>query len=74
MGQLSGEPPDFAGIYAAPTIKRMLELTSHEFEHFVAYVFELAGYVVEDAAGRYGQGMDLKQFVDSFSPENFKVG
>jgi Restriction endonuclease len=62
MGQLPGEPPDFAPLFAAPSIEGMLQLTDHEFEHFVGYVFEQAGYVVEDAAGKYGQGLDLRLY------------
>jgi chromosome partitioning protein len=74
MGQLPGEPPDFAGLFAAPTIERMLTLTSHEFEHFVAYVFEQAGYSVEDTAGQYGRGMDLKLYAGSLLPQNLRAG
>jgi chromosome partitioning protein len=74
MGQLPGQPPNFAGIFAAPTIGSMLKLTSHEFEHFVAYVFEQAGYVVEDVAGQYGRGMDLKLYTDKLLPQNLKAG
>jgi cellulose biosynthesis protein BcsQ len=63
MPQLQGPIPDFAGLYAAPTIQRMLdELTAHQFEHFVKYVFEQAGYFVEDTAGRFGEGLDLKLY------------
>lgn len=64
MGQLQGEPPDFAGLYAEPIIERIVDtLTDHQFEHFVGYVFEQAGYVVEDTAGQYGQGLDLKLYI-----------
>jgi len=62
MGQLPGEPPDFAPLFATPSIGGMLQLTDHEFEHFVGYVFEQAGYAVEDAAGQYGQGLDLRLY------------
>lgn len=64
MGQLPGPEPDFAGLFAEPSIDRMLapHLTPHQFEHFVKYVFEWAGYFVEDAAGQYGQGIDLRLF------------
>jgi chromosome partitioning protein len=62
MGQLPGDPPDFAPLFADPSIEGMLQLTDHEFEHFVGYVFEQAGYVVEDAAGKYGQGLDLRLY------------
>jgi chromosome partitioning protein len=63
MGQLQGPLPDFAGLFAEPSIERMLkELSDHEFEHFVGYVFEQAGYVVEDTATQYGPGLDLKLY------------
>src|SRR5262249_24244656 len=61
MPQLQGPIPNFAGLFDKPSIQRMLdELTDHQFEHFVKYVLEQAGYDVEDAAGQYGQGLDLK--------------
>jgi chromosome partitioning protein len=63
MGQLSGNLPDFAEMFNDPSIERMLtDLSDHEFEHFVGYVFEQAGYRVEDWAGQYGHGLDLKLF------------
>jgi len=61
MGQLHGPPPDFAGLFAKPSVARIYaELSDHEFEHFVGYVLEQAGYSVEDTAGNYGQGLDLR--------------
>ena len=58
MGQLQGPLPDFAGQFAEPSIGRMVKgLSDHQFEHFVKYVFEQAGYEVEDTAGQYGQGL-----------------
>jgi hypothetical protein len=61
MGQLQIDLAKFERIYTEPTIDRMLrELSDHEFEHFVGYVFERAGFSVEDAAGQYGQGLDLR--------------
>ncbi len=63
MPPLQGPVPDFAGLYANPSIERMLsELSDHEFEHFVGYVFEQGGYGVEDVASQFGQGLDLKLF------------
>ena len=55
MGQLPGPPPNFADHYAHPDIDRMIqELSHHEFEHFVNFVFEQAGYtVVDDVAGQH---------------------
>jgi hypothetical protein len=64
MGQLPGPPPDFAGLFNEPSIKRMLdELNDHQFEHFVKYVFEQTGYFVEDVAGKFGQDLDLKLYM-----------
>lgn len=68
MPQLREPHADFAAIFAEPTIQRMLdELSDHEFEHFVGYVFEQAGYFVEDAAGRFGEGLDLRLYVGTAS-------
>jgi restriction endonuclease Mrr len=61
MPQLQIDIAKFESIYTEPTIDRMLrELSDHEFEHFVGYVFERAGFNVEDTAGQYGQGLDLR--------------
>lgn len=61
MGQLPGPTPDFSDFFNNPTIERLVNgLTDHEFEHFVKYMFEQAGYLVEDTAGQYGGGLDLK--------------
>lgn len=88
MGQLPGPEPDFVPFFTEPSIEQMLSgLTDHQFEHFVKYVFEQAGYFVEDAAGQYGQGLDLKLYVGPasaralyggvsvkhFTPPNVKV-
>ena len=63
MPQLQEPIPDFADLFAKPTLQRMLdELNSHQFEHFVKYVYEQAGYFVEDTAGRFGEGLDLKLY------------
>jgi chromosome partitioning protein len=60
MPQLQEPSPDFASLYAVPSIQRMLdELSDHQFEHFVKYAFEQAGYAVEDMAGHHGKGLDL---------------
>jgi chromosome partitioning protein len=61
MGQLQVDLAKFESIYTEPSIDRMLdELDDHEFEHFVLYVFEQAGYAVEDMATQYPQGLDLR--------------
>jgi chromosome partitioning protein len=65
MGQLPGPPPDFVDHYAHPDIDRMLHgLSHHEFEHFVKYVFEQAGYQVKDVAGQHASnaGLDLEAY------------
>ncbi len=75
MPTLSPPFPDFAGLFNAPSIERMLaDLNDHEFEHFVGYVFEQAGYVVEDTAGQRGPGLDLKLYVGSIAPGNLRAG
>jgi hypothetical protein len=61
MGQLQGALPDFDSIYQEPSIARMRkELTDHQCEHFVAYMFERAGYLIEDVARKHGPGLDVK--------------
>ncbi|HEX6799756.1 MAG TPA: AAA family ATPase [Ktedonobacterales bacterium] len=77
MGQLPpGSEPDYAGLFAEPSIDRMLapHLTPHQFEHFVKYVFEQAGYFVEDAAGQYGQGIDLRLFTGPLDERVLRAG
>lgn len=75
MGQLPGPAPDYAGLFAEPSLDRMLkDLTSHEFEHFVGYVFEQAGYSVEDVAGQRGPGLDLKLYAESIALDKLRAG
>lgn len=75
MGQLPGPEPDFAPFFNEPSIERMLDdLNDHEFEHFVKYVFEQAGYFVEDAAGRYGDGLDLRLYVGPANERVYSAG
>lgn len=50
----------FEEVFEKPSIARMLELTPGEFERFVGYVFERAGYGVENTALQFGYGLDLK--------------
>jgi chromosome partitioning protein len=63
MAQPDRKEPDFADLFAQPTIDRMLtELTDSEFEHFVEYVFQRAGYTVEYTATQHRSGLDLKVY------------
>jgi chromosome partitioning protein len=75
MAQLPEPWPDFAGLFAEPSIQRILDkLNDHQFEHFVMYVFEQAGYFVEDTAGRYGEGLDLKLYVGPSDERVLRAG
>ena len=63
MAQPQDKPPDFASIFANPSINRMLnELSDLQFEHFVGYVFQKAGYGVEHTGTKFGQGLDLRLY------------
>ena len=45
MGQLQVDLVKFERIYTEPSIARLQhEFEDHEFEHFVGYVFEQAGF------------------------------
>lgn len=60
----SGEPsdtkPDFENLFAHPSLAKMLDqLTWQQFEDFVRYVFECAGYTVEKVASHPQQHVDL---------------
>ncbi len=75
MGQLPEPLPDFADHYAYPDIDRMIrELSHHEFEHFVKYVFEQAGYTVIDVAGQHGPGLDLELYTGPAGPNTLHAG
>lgn len=51
----------FASIFEKPSIARMLtELGDLEFERFVGYVFQQAGYGIEHMGTQFGQGLDLR--------------
>lgn len=57
----SANAREFAALFAAPTISAMLALSDSEFEHFVEYVFQRAGYDVRFVAHqRDGRGIDLE--------------
>ncbi len=89
MAQPQGNVADFADLFEHPDIDRMLnELSSDEFEDFVGYVFQRAGYLVENTARQRGPGLDLKLYtghgtdrtlragvsVKQFSPDNRVTG
>jgi hypothetical protein len=48
------------------------DLDPYQFEDFVGYVFEQAGFAVEDVAGKFGQGLDLRLHANS--PDRRKYG
>ena len=48
--------------YESPSIGRLLELEWADFEKYVAYAFERAGYGVENVALKFGPGFDLKLY------------
>jgi hypothetical protein len=74
MAQLQVNLAKFESIYTEPTIDRMLqELSDHEFEHFVGYVFEQAGFTVEDTAAQTGKGLDLKLHASSSDRRKYGV-
>jgi chromosome partitioning protein len=60
MGEIQiGET--FPALFAEPSIERLLhELGDIEFEHFVGYVFQQAGYFVDHTGNQHGPGLDLK--------------
>src|SRR5258705_6749372 len=61
MAQAQDKQPDFAKLFAYPSIEDMLgRLDPYQFEDFVAYVFQQAGYVVHDTANTHGDGIDLE--------------
>lgn len=48
--------------YETPSVGRLLELEWADFEKYVAYAFERAGYGVENVALKFGPGFDLKLY------------
>jgi chromosome partitioning protein len=64
----------FEGLFKEPSVESMLELNWSEFQDFVQYVFECAGYVVEYVADRrypFGPGVDLNLHVGSIQDPPF---
>jgi cellulose biosynthesis protein BcsQ len=55
----------FEGLFAQPSIEGMLALSWQDFQDFVQYVFECAGYAVENVANQFfpnGPGVDLNLY------------
>lgn len=52
----------FARLFEQSALEGMLALNPYDFEDFVGYVFERAGFIVEDTATQYGPGLDLKLY------------
>ena len=50
------------------------QLDDDQFEWFVKYVFEQAGYAVEYTAHTRGPGLDLKIYIDSLGGHTFYAG
>jgi chromosome partitioning protein len=52
------------GLFLDPSIEKMLppHLNPYEFEDFVGFVFQQAGFRVEDTATQFGPGLDLKLY------------
>jgi len=75
MAQPQERRPDFADLYAHPSVERMLgDLTDAQFEDFVGYAFERAGYRVEDTATQYGPGLDLELYVGAAAARAMHAG
>lgn len=49
----------FEDIFGSPSVDKMLQLTWQQFEDFVQYVFECAGYAVEKVASQPKKHVDL---------------
>lgn len=65
MSQPPTNTKSFAAMFTAPLISEMLALSDTEFEHFIEYVFQRAGYDVHFVAHRHdGRGIDLELWSD----------
>jgi chromosome partitioning protein len=78
MAQLQTPSKDFAALYTTPSIESMLppHLDEYQFEHFVEYVFQQAGFSVQFTANQHrGHGtLDLKLFCGPPSAPAFHAG
>lgn len=67
----------FAKLFTDPLIspqKLYDELTDMEFEHFVKYIFEQAGYAVEYTGNQHGPGLDLKVSTGTIGRQRLHAG
>src|SRR5579862_4220389 len=73
MEDLSEEKRELFGqLFQNPTIEAMIDLSSQDFEHFVAHVFQLAGYRVVNVSRDmypFGPGVDLNLFSEGRARE-----
>lgn len=77
MASARGSEEDFARLFADPELtaqKLYDELTETQFEHFVKYVFQQAGYVVEYTGNQRGPGLDLKVSNGSGAAQKLHAG
>ena len=57
---MSAEPSRFADLFRNPTIDAMYALSPKDFEHFIAYVLQRAGYTVKEVGPHFLRGLDLE--------------
>jgi chromosome partitioning protein len=75
MAQPQNLTPLFQSIFEGPSLQLMLSAVDpYQFEDFVGYVFEQAGYFVEDVAGQRGPGLDLKLYIGPSDARRLHAG
>ncbi len=52
--------PNYAELFRAPSVESMYALTPQQFEHFVAYVLQRAGYDVKEVGPHFLHGVDIE--------------
>lgn len=57
---MSAEPARFADLFRNPSIDAMYALSPKDFEHFIAYVLQRAGYMVREVGPHFLRGLDLE--------------
>ncbi|HEX5441691.1 MAG TPA: AAA family ATPase [Ktedonobacterales bacterium] len=57
---MSVEPARFADLFRNPSIDAMYALSPKDFEHFIAYVLQRAGYTVKEVGPHFLRGLDLE--------------
>jgi len=57
---MSAEPARFADLFRNPSIDAMYALSPKDFEHFIAYVLQRAGYTVKEVGPHFLRGLDLE--------------